>query len=144
MEGREKNGDWKPGFCPNPLGRPKTPEDLKEIKKFTKQEIDRCLNDCLQLTADELRKIKEDPQSTMLQLFVISVIANGIKKGDHQRLSFLLDRLIGKSKEYIDITTNNESIRPQIVLAEICKDQDSYNELLELDAKITKFFPVSK
>lgn len=95
---------FKKGQSGNPSGRIKLPQEVKEAKKLNQVELERVLNDCLTLTPSQIKKIKDDPESTMIQLLVVSVITHAVNKGDHDRSSFLLDRLLGKMKDTVEIS----------------------------------------
>lgn len=108
-KGRKTGGkNFQPGVVTNPNGRPKTPEDLKQARKLTSLELERALNEFLSKSKDELKEIKENPKSTMLQLMIHSIVVNAVNKGDQQRMDFLLNRTIGKIEEKLKI--NSQSI----------------------------------
>jgi len=88
---------------PGGPGRPRLPEDLKEVKKLNQFELEKSLNEMLTMTPEQLKRVKTDPESTMLQILIASIITHGANKGDPIRLNFLLDRLIGKMKENIHV-----------------------------------------
>src|SRR5687768_16998427 len=94
---------YKPGQSGNPGGRPRLPEDIKEARQLNRVEFERVANKFLYMTAVEIQAAVRAPETTGLELMVGSIIAKGIKNGDHQRLSFVLDRLIGRVKETIAI-----------------------------------------
>lgn len=50
------------------------------------------------MTRDDLRSVVENQKSTMGEIMVASVMAKAAKDGDYARLSFLLDRAIGRAK----------------------------------------------
>jgi hypothetical protein len=98
-------GQFKPGHPGGP-GRPKLPQDIKELRQLNRMELERVLNECLNLTPAQLKKIKDDPESTMLQLMVVSIITHGTNKGDQSRLGFLLDQLLGKVPDQLKSQVN--------------------------------------
>lgn len=114
---------FKKGQSGNPGGRPKTPEDVKELKKLNNIELERIINESLQLSRDQLKKIMADPESTMLQLVVASLLTQSVNKGDHMRLNFLLERLLGKVKENMSVTGSITIDRPlrELPTAELLK-----------------------
>lgn len=88
---------FKPGQSGNPNGAPKVPADLVAARKITRQQFELTANKYLSMSVSELSKLdKHKGDITLLEAMIISVIQQGIKKGDHVRLDFLLDRLIGK------------------------------------------------
>lgn len=87
---------WPKGVSGNPGGRPRViPEELRNIKPFTSAEVTRIISKYGRMTFDELLKSAQTNLPSM-DLAVISVLRESIEKADHQRLSFLLDRTIGK------------------------------------------------
>lgn len=113
-KGKKTGGrDFKPGW-EGGNGRPRVPEDIKEARKITTIEVERILTELMSMSPSELVQIKQNPKSTMLELMIHSILVNAVNKGDQQRLDFLLQRLIGKVKEKIDIEINpfmNKSIQ---------------------------------
>jgi hypothetical protein len=95
---------WKPGQTGNPNGRPPLPKDVKELKKLTQIELEKALNEMLYLNKEQLAQVNKDPESTMLQRLIASIITFGVNKGDHQRLSFLIERLVGKVKDTVELS----------------------------------------
>jgi hypothetical protein len=94
--------NFKPGN-PGGKGRPPVPPELKAARKMNRTELELLLTEMLQLSPLELKTRKDNPKS-MLELFVISIITQGINKGDHQRLDFLITQLLGRIKERLDIS----------------------------------------
>lgn len=93
---------FKKGQSGNPKGRTPIPEEVKEARKFNKLEVERVLDKFLGLTRDELFIRLRDPQTAMLERIVGRIILKASKGGDHFRLDFLLNRLIGKVKEAVE------------------------------------------
>ncbi len=115
---------FQKGKSGNPGGRVKMPEDVKELKKIGRVEIERSLSKFLLLTLEQLEKKKADPQATVIDLFIISILKHGLKNGDPIRLNFLLDRLIGKVDQNITVIQRplqhetDEEIDRRLALAE--------------------------
>jgi hypothetical protein len=96
-KGRKTGGrNWQKGETGNPKGAPKTPEDVKALRKLNGPEFDRVANKYLFLTKAEIVKIVNDPTTPSLELIVASVIHKAIIEGDAKRLEYLLMRVIGK------------------------------------------------
>ncbi len=51
-----------------------------------------------------LEAIIKNPQSSMLELMVASIMARATKDGDYSRLDFLLQRTIGKVKDKVEVS----------------------------------------
>lgn len=95
---------FKPGQSGNPGGRPKLPDDIKEARKLNQIEFERVANTYLWQTPEEFHKALASKSTKMIDLMVARIIELAVEKGDHQRLEFLLARMIGKVKEQIDVT----------------------------------------
>lgn len=55
------------------------------------------------LTKEELLRKLKDPETKALELMVGTVVKEAITNGDQQRLDFILNRLVGKPKEEINV-----------------------------------------
>lgn len=107
MANKNPPNQWKKGDpSPNPAGRSKMPTDVKELKQLNRAEIEKRMNEFLTYTPQQLQLKKNDPETTMLELFIISILTHGTNKGDQMRLNFLLDRLIGKVKDEVQLQVN--------------------------------------
>lgn len=102
-KGKKVGGkDWVPGQSGNPNGRPPLPKELKELKELTKTEVETALNKLIHMTADELKELRKNPNTSALHLMVIAVTLEALQKGDHYRLDFLLNRIVGKVKDQVE------------------------------------------
>ena len=91
---------WKKGQSGNPSGAKKLPDDLKEAKsKYSKQVIKALLAQCLDKKVTELEEILKDKNNKVIDHLIGRIALLGIVKGDQARLSFILDRMIGKVTE---------------------------------------------
>jgi hypothetical protein len=66
------------------------------------------------MTKDELEVAKESPSTSVIELTIAAIFAKSIETGDYTRLSFLLDRAIGKVpvlQETDDETAARDEIR---------------------------------
>jgi len=105
-----------PGVSGNPNGRPKLPPEIKEAIKMTRAQFAELLVKYLGLSLLELSEVNKKLDTPALDKIVIAIISNAIKKGDQQRLDFLINRIIGKVKEQVDHTSNGNTIRAVLVL----------------------------
>lgn len=90
------------------------PSDIKEARILNQIEIQRVLNDLISCSREDLKNKLADVKSSMLTLIVGSILTNAANKGDPVRLNFILDRLIGKAKETIDITATVSQNDPEL------------------------------
>lgn len=108
----ENSGQWKPGQSGNPEGRTKLPEDIRAAKKLNKIELERLLNLYLTLSDEEIKTRLLDNKTPQLEKMIASIVCKAIDSGDQQRLTFILDRLVGKVKDEVDV---NLIPRPVII-----------------------------
>jgi hypothetical protein len=95
---------FPPGVSGNPSGRPKTPPDILEARKLTQNELERIVNKFLYLDRAAIAELVKTPGTPMIELVVASILAQAAQKGDQQRLEFVLQRMIGKVKDQIEVT----------------------------------------
>ncbi len=96
---------FKPGVSGNPGGKPKIPEDIKQARKMTQIELERVINSLLFLDREALQAKIKDPKTPMIEMIAASIMAQAAQKGDHTRLDFILQRMIGKVKDQVEIST---------------------------------------
>jgi len=78
------------------IGRPKMPEEIKELAKFSRTEISAAFAKFLSLNIHELEKILTDKSLTVIDHWVGRIALMGIKNGDPIRLQWLLTVVFGK------------------------------------------------
>ena len=107
MENGFKTGgrNFEPG---NTFGKgaPKIPEDIKEMRKLNTIELERILNKYIDMTSAELLAAQKNKETKALDRMIISTIIKATNNGDHKRIDFLLNRLVGKVKEKVEVTGN--------------------------------------
>jgi len=117
---------WKPGESGNPKGRPKKPVLQMKIAGYKLAEINDTIQSMCSMTADELKKIWENPQATILEKTIASALRTGIEKGNLDSVETLLNRVYGKPKEKVDITTDGEKINePKIQIEVVLPKKDN-------------------
>ena len=94
---------FQPGKSGNPGGKPKVPDDIAKARKLNQQELERVVNKYLWLDRAALQEAVKDPATPMLELMVASIMAQAAQKGDQQRLEFILQRLIGRVTDKIEV-----------------------------------------
>ncbi len=87
---------WKPGQSGNPTGRPKIPEHLRGILALMPDEVSRMIAKYARMDRAELGLMLETKAMPMLEACIAKIFQESYAKGDFTRLSFLLDRAIGK------------------------------------------------
>lgn len=105
---------FKKGQSGNPKGRPRIPEDLKMIRALTRSQLKEIGDAIVCENRDKLREILSDPASSVLQVWISSVAMKSIQKGDFHSLDALLNRLIGKVKDEMDL-----NIKPAVKIIDL-------------------------
>jgi hypothetical protein len=95
---------FKPGESGNPGGRPKLPEDVKQAKLMNRIELTRLVNRLVRMKRHELAELIKNPDASSMEIMIGTIIVKAAQQGDPTRLSFLLDRLVGKVKNETDLT----------------------------------------
>lgn len=111
---------YKKGQSGNPGGRPRLPDDLKFAKKLTQEEFIRSSTKYLRYNRFGLKQVIKDTRSSSLDVFICNLILRAIKYGDQGRAGFLLDRIIGKTVDVIQL----QKEPPPITLVEDDKTVD--------------------
>lgn len=121
-KGKKTGGnDIKKGEVRNPAGRPPTPEYLKAGKKITKLKFQEILHKYCNHSLEELKLVFSRKTTPALDLVVIKILIEAIRKGDEKKLGFLLDRIIGKVKDEVEVTGDGLS---QGVVVNFTKPED--------------------
>jgi hypothetical protein len=104
-KGRKTGGkDFQPGAPPGP-GRPPTPEPLKQARRLTKTEFELVVNKYLWCSLEELERLRTDKSLPVMEAWMISIIAKGVATGDWSGNEWLAQRLVGKVKDQLEVTT---------------------------------------
>lgn len=81
------------------------PKDLRDARELTKKHLEGLLNKHLWLTKIEAKALVEHPETPLLEVLIASIVDKAVNHGDEKRLDFILNRLIGKVSEQIDINS---------------------------------------
>lgn len=112
-KGRKTGGrNFQPGIVTNPNGRPKVPDDIKEMRKLDQLELERMMNQFLNITAEQLTLEIKSGKLTNKEMLIATLISKAIVFGDHHRFDFILNRLIGK------VTDNIKHVYPNVSILE--------------------------
>lgn len=122
-------GKGKPFVKGDPrAGRPRKPKDVAKAAKLTRTEAEALLTQFMHMDITELEGVLKDKKRKVIEHIIGRVALMAIKNGDHARLNFVLDRLIGKVKENLEVSV----VKPTFL-----KRYDS-DEVIELGAEEVK------
>ena len=95
-------------------GRPPMPLEMRAVKALTRTRFEELLNRFLWMSSAELAAAAHAEGTTVLERMIIAVVSGAIADGDYQRLNFVLDRLVGKVSEPLQLHANiNLSMMPR-------------------------------
>ena len=74
----------------------------------------------------------KDPNTKALELLIGKIMAEAISKGDHMRMNFILDRMIGKVKDVVEQTIIEKPSTPPV---EMTKEEriEMYEKALAIE-----------
>lgn len=116
---------WKPGESGNLAGRPKTPDEIKKLRRMTKKEFADIAEMVVRGSWNELEAIAKDKTETVLRV----KLAKGILDESYKTFDEILNRLIGKVKEELEVSTPRPTVihmrdGGKIVLGTKAEDED--------------------
>jgi len=76
---------------------------IKTQREFDEDYLKRIILIMLSMTESEIMAVTNDPKATALELAIAAIIIRAVKDSDTSRLSFLLDRSLGKVMENVKI-----------------------------------------
>lgn len=84
-------------------GKRAVPKDLQQASNLTKTMLKGVINKHLWMTQHQLKEAMKNKTTPMIELVVGSIIHKAVVDGDERRLDFILNRMIGKVTEQVDI-----------------------------------------
>lgn len=121
-----KEHQFKPGQSGNPNGRAKEPKEIRDARKLTKAEFTKIVTKYLFMSRDQIKEDVHSKDKNMLDLLVGGIVMKAVQKGDDKLATFLLDRVIGKVKDNLELDVS-ESLHTRIV--------DALNKVRDEEAK---------
>lgn len=94
----------------NPIGANAHKGPKAMFRKLTKEMFAEMIEATTNGTVSDLKKIAENPESTALQVALATSLVKMINKGDYVGLELMLQRVIGKVKDELDLTSDGQKI----------------------------------
>jgi hypothetical protein len=95
------------GQVANPGGFTK---EQAKVRHMTREELKDLLNTLHTATHEDMERILGKPETTAMTMMVVKCYMTIIETGDIRQLDVLLDRLVGKVKDELDI-----NLKPQVI-----------------------------
>ena len=106
---------WQKGESGNPKGRPKKIHpQFTTTQTYKMSEINDTIQYIVGMNEEQLQKVIEDNNATILEKTVANALRRSLSKGRLDSLETLLDRVYGKPGESVDITSNGEGLNNKI------------------------------
>ncbi len=100
-------------------GRNNLPEDLKGIKSLSQAEVVKLISKYARMSFEELNAIAKNKAAPVVEIHIASIFLAGITNGDFTRLSFLLDRCVGKAPIIIEEDDSDRAELKKLTLNEL-------------------------
>lgn len=123
---------FKPGQSGNPKGRPKNPIP-DALKKLTNQSLRRVIRIVVKGNKDQIEKLINNPDTSMLELAVANSFVKAVAKGDYQTVEHILQRVLGKVPDRLiaDFKSKNINVNSKPVKIDKEVMKEAWKELNE-------------
>jgi hypothetical protein len=101
---------FKPGNNANPLGGNAHNPVKRQLKKITTETLAQVFNEMLAVEPSKIHEVVNN-EPTVLKNYIASCIQKGMAKGDIGPLMTLLERMVGKVKENVQIESKSISVQ---------------------------------
>ena len=88
----------------NPIGGNAHNPEVRMVRKLTNEQVIELSTIILEGNPQKLRDVMNDKSSTVLQVAIASALNKAIIRGDMAAVNALLDRILGKVKDRVDIS----------------------------------------
>jgi len=94
---------FQPGRSGNPGGRPKLSAEDRALRNMTKEQFREVANLLIEKDDQELMRIASTPGTPFLMVWLIQCYLKGAENGDYDTLDKLMNRVIGKVRDEVDM-----------------------------------------
>jgi len=108
MANEENLRPFKKGQSGNPNGRPKSYVTGLKDAGYNMTEINMSIRHMLSMNIEELRKVYENPDATILEKTVAGAMRKSLEKGSLYSIETLLSRVFGKPNETSEVKQDTE------------------------------------
>ncbi len=104
-KGKKTGGrNFAKGAVSNPRGGAALSPMTRAIRKVTIDHIEEVADIILDNNLEKLKALANDPTTTVLKVWLAKAAAEGIRKGDLHSLEAILNRVLGRPREFHEIT----------------------------------------
>jgi len=116
VDGRVLNGKeigilnlkpYKKGQSGNPKGRPRKMVCSMKLEGYKLTEINDTIQAMVSMNIDELKKVWDNPNSTILEKTIAGALRKSLSQGDLNSVETLLNRVYGKPKEKMEVLSQS-------------------------------------
>jgi hypothetical protein len=107
---------YSKGESGNPKGRPRKVISKLKLEGYKLTEINDTIQIMVSMTYDDLKKVWDSPDATILEKTIAAALRKSLSRGELNSVETLLNRVYGKPKSDVDITSNGQPIRININL----------------------------
>ena len=118
---------WKKGESGNPNGRPRKFVSQLKLDGYKVSEINDTIQNMMSLNVDELKKVWDNPNATILEKTIAGALRKSMEKGNLDSMETLLTRVFGKPKQEMDITTGGDKLNKPAFEIKIITNGESDN-----------------
>lgn len=122
---------FAPGNNANPRGARAHNPVKKEFKRLTEQQLREVMELILDTHPDKLEELKTHMHTTTLKAWIAQAALKGLESGDMGPLLAILDRVLGRIKERVEISTVKDM-----------SDEELTAKAIELEQKLKSLEPV--
>lgn len=97
--GKKTRTSFKPGQSGNPAGRPALPAEIKAARAINQIELEKILNHVAFLPMPEIKALTKSSEAPAFVVGAAKIVEKMAKYGDIWAANFLLDRMIGRTRE---------------------------------------------
>lgn len=94
------------GQSGNPKGSSERKRTMRDTARLTAEQVHEVAAVILHGNQDDLKALAKDPKSTVLQMWTASLVTKSIQKGDAQVFRVLMERLLGRPRESITLSSD--------------------------------------
>jgi hypothetical protein len=99
------------GVSGNPLGAKLRNPELMAIRRLTSVEVAEIGTLMLEGNIEKLQALATDKEASVLKVWIAALIVKSMNKGDSTTFNAIMDRIVGKPKERIDINSTELQVR---------------------------------